>query len=67
MSKTIAKIQKNSIEEIRIDSQEYEGYEVVDMRVWAKIDGEMVRTKKGLCIQRELVPELIKGLKKVKK
>lgn len=67
MSKVIAKIQKNSIEEIRIELQKYEGYKVIDIRVWAEIDYAMVRTRKGLCIQLELLLELIKALEKVQK
>jgi len=67
MNKQIAKIQKNSMEEIRIALQEYEGENLIDMRVWAEVDGEWIRTRKGLCIRLDLVPELIKALEKVKK
>jgi len=67
MNKQIAKIQKNSMEEIRIALQEYEGENLIDMRVWVEVDGEWIRTRKGLCIRLDLVPELIKALEKVKK
>lgn len=59
-------IVKNSQEVIRIDSQEYKGKQLVDIRVWRKTyrntNGGYARTKKGLTISADLVGELHNAL-----
>jgi len=66
MNKEIAKIEKNAQEEIIVQLTEFKGYDLVDLRVWAKaLTGETGKpTKKGLTIKPGLLPELIEALRK---
>jgi hypothetical protein len=54
--------EKNKAEVVKICLQDYRGSEVIDIRVWRIINGEEYRTRKGLTIRRELLPELISAL-----
>jgi hypothetical protein len=65
MQKEIAKIGKNTEEEILVQLTNFKGYDLVDLRVWAKtITGETGKpTRKGLTVKPELLPELIEALK----
>lgn len=68
MEGQIEKFSKNSTEEVIIRSLEYHGIDLIDIRVFVKpvIPGdEMIGTKKGLCLRRELIPILRKALEKV--
>lgn len=66
MQKEIAKIDKNSQEEIIVQLTNFKGYDLVDLRVWAKslMDETGKPTKKGLTVKPDLLPELIEALKK---
>ena len=65
MEKTIATIEKNQIEQIRIDLSEYCGHDLINLRTWANYDSptaEKRPTKKGFALRVALLPELIEAL-----
>jgi hypothetical protein len=55
---------KNSSETIRVTPRIYEGYELIDIRVFARNfkTGEIGPTRKGVSINVEKVPELLAAL-----
>jgi len=69
MTKEIAKIEKNAQEEIIVQLTEFKGYDLVDLRVWAKsVIGETGKpTRKGLSIKPDILPELIEALQKAER
>ena len=69
MTKEIAKIEKNAQEEIIVQLTEFKGYDLVDLRVWAKsVIGEPGKpTKKGRTVKPGLLPELIGALQKAER
>jgi len=69
MTKEIAKIEKNAQEEIIVQLTEFKGYDLVDLRVWAKsVIGEPGKpTKKGLSVKPDILPELIRALQKAER
>jgi len=67
MTKEIAKIDKNSQEEIIVQLTEFKGHDLVDLRVWTKplageADAKETPTRKGLTVKPDLIPELIEAL-----
>ena len=52
-------IQKNSREVIRVSASEYEGHDLIDLRVWYDDDGEMKPTKKGISFNHGVAKEVI--------
>jgi len=64
----IAEFDKNSAEKIRVSINEWKGQSYVDMRIWFypdnSRDGEMIPSKKGIRISGELLPDLLKCLRK---
>jgi hypothetical protein len=55
--------EKNKSNIVRISPSIYEGYEVMDIRIYAKNkSGEWVATPKGISINIDRVPDLIYGL-----
>ena len=60
--------EKNSREVVRASLSNWQGHDLVDLRVFARqSDGEFVPTRKGLTIARELVPELLKAVEALKR
>lgn len=62
----IAVIQKNKTEEIRVELPEFNGHNLINIRVWVEPrDGgaERIPTKAGVAC-RALLPELIAALRK---
>lgn len=54
---------KNSSETVRVTPNRYQGYDLVDIRIFAKIKGgETVRTKKGVSLNVDQIPELLECL-----
>ena len=65
MDKLIATIEKNSIEEVRVALSEYQGFDLVGIRIWGNYDSptsEKRPTKKGVALRVERLPELIAAL-----
>ena len=62
----IATIRKNSAEEIRIELAEFNGHELINVRVWADPRNggtERIPTKAGIACNVRLLPELIEALR----
>jgi hypothetical protein len=68
-TKTIAKLDKNTAEEIRFSFAEWHDKKYVDIRVWVKADPEEGKeeqpTKKGIRFNLDLLDEFIKILQKI--
>ena len=65
MSKLVAVVPKNQTQEIRIELGEFNGHDLVHIRVWVdRRDGEGGRlpTKAGVVCRVGLLPELIAAL-----
>ena len=56
-------IQKNRREVIRVSASEYEGHDLIDLRVWyADDDGDMKPTKKGIAFNPTKAKEVIEAI-----
>jgi hypothetical protein len=63
--RAIARIRKNSREQLYIDLSNYKGVELVNFRVWYDAgNGEMRPGKAGLAMRVEALPELAAALEK---
>ena len=61
----IATIRKNALEEIRVELGEFNGHDLVNVRVWAEPrngGAERIPTKAGIACNVRLLPELIEAL-----
>jgi len=57
--KLIAEFNKNAGEVVRIQLTEYDGKQLLDIRVWVQNDkGEFVPTRKGISLRIDLVDSL---------
>jgi hypothetical protein len=55
----LASFRKNTREEVRVSLDEFNGYDLVNIRVWYQTeDGEVRPGKQGLAIRLEQLPEL---------
>ena len=67
----IAEFNKNSMEIIKVNLQEWRGKKYVDIRICVLQDptdkATEIATKKGITLNIELLPELIKALVKAQK
>jgi len=67
----IDQFEKNTIENIKVNLQEWKGKKYIDIRVWIKSDNEGggadIATKKGLTLSIDLILELIEVLQKAQK
>jgi len=63
-ARVIARFAKNAMEEVRVQTVNYRGYDLIDLRVWVlKEDGkDAVATRKGITINIGLLPELKKAV-----
>ncbi len=65
----IAKFEKNSFEEVRVEISEWKSQKYINIRVWVnpryEKDGMAKPTKKGITLNVELLPKLLEALKKV--
>ncbi|MHA1280832.1 MAG: transcriptional coactivator p15/PC4 family protein [Candidatus Helarchaeota archaeon] len=70
-NKLIDQFHKNSQELIEIHITKWKAQDYVDIRIWMLPDPvnekERQPTKKGICINADLLPKLIKALEKAKK
>ena len=59
-------VRKNSVEVISIAEKTYKDHQYVDIRLWVVGDDEeLVPTRKGVRLRKELVQEMIDGLQSV--
>lgn len=62
---TIAEVEKNSRERIRISIEEYRGHKFIDCRVhYEDSQGEWKPTKKGIALNADTIDEVIEALQK---
>ena len=61
-------IRKNAAERIVIAETEFRGFKLLDIRSYAVGDHEddLKPTRKGITVRRDLVPELIEALQRVR-
>jgi transcriptional coactivator p15 (PC4) len=67
MEKDIASFEKNKYQDIRVRVSEYQGNDVIDIRVWTQPPqgSEKVPTGKGVNINVRLFPQLKAALEKL--
>ncbi|GEP04831.1 transcriptional coactivator p15/PC4 family protein [Methylobacterium oxalidis] len=68
--RTFATLRKGNSGEIRIRLAEYQGTQMVDVRLFsprARSCGEPLPTKQGVCIARHRLRELIAGLQAIER
>ncbi len=60
MQKTVKAFSKNKFQEIRVSISEYQGKDLIDLRVWSQRQDseEFTPTTKGISIDVKLYPEL---------
>ena len=60
MQKTVKVFPKNKYQEVRVSISEYEGNDLIDLRIWGARMGseEKAPTSKGISINVKLYPEL---------
>ena len=62
----IATIEKNKLEEIRVGLSDFNGHDLLNIRIWAEPrngGAERIPTKAGICCNVRLLPELIEALR----
>lgn len=68
MDKVIARIPKNSMEEVRVSLTTYRRHDLLDTRIYFKDeDGEWRPSRKGLTLKVDYLPDLLKALCQAKK
>ena len=61
----IGKLEKNAFDSIVVQTTEFKGRELIDIRIfYLDSGGELKPTKKGISISPDHVPELIKLIQK---
>jgi len=63
----LAIIRKNAVEEIRIGLSEFNGHDLLNIRIWAEARNggtERIPTKAGICCNVRLLPAVIEALHK---
>ena len=63
----IATIEKNKLEEIRVGLSDFNGHDLLNIRIWAEPRNggvERIPTKAGICCNVRLLPDLIAALQK---
>jgi hypothetical protein len=64
MDQTVSVFPKNKFQEVRVGIREFKGNDLVDIRIWTVAQGQeqMVPTAKGVTINVQLLPQLLKSL-----
>jgi hypothetical protein len=63
----LAVIRKNALEEIRVGLSDFNGHDLLNIRIWAEPRNggvERIPTKAGICCNVRLLPDLIAALQK---
>ena len=64
-STLIATVTKNNVEEVRVSLTTFNGFDLIDIRTFARSlgsGGEPVPTKRGICLCRDRLGDLITAL-----
>lgn len=69
MEKDVAVFSKNKYQDVKIRISEYQGNDVIDVRIWTQPPqgDEKVPTGKGININVKLFPELKSAIEKLEK
>lgn len=70
MDKHISTVEKNAIEEIRVGLSEFQGHDLIGIRIWASYDSadsEKRPTKKGVNLRVDRLPKLIAALQEAER
>ena len=69
MEKDVAVFEKNKYQDVRIRISEYQGNDVIDIRIWTQPPqgDEKVPTGKGININVKLFPQLKEAVEKLEK
>ena len=69
MDQTVSVFPKNKFQEVRVGIREFKGNDLVDIRIWTISQGadQMVPTAKGVTVNVNLLPQLLKSLQDVEK
>jgi Transcriptional Coactivator p15 (PC4) len=69
MDQTVCIFPKNKFQEIHIGIREFKSNDLVDIRIWTVSQGadQMVPTAKGVTINVQLLPQLLKALQDTEK
>jgi len=64
MDQTVSVFSKNKFQEVHVGIREFKGNDLVDIRIWTIAQGvdQMVPTAKGVSININLLPQLLKAL-----
>jgi len=63
--KLVAEFNKNASEVVRVQLTEYDGKQLLDIRVWVQNDkGDFIPTRKGITIRTEQVNSLKQAIEK---
>ncbi|MDD2866679.1 MAG: transcriptional coactivator p15/PC4 family protein [Candidatus Omnitrophota bacterium] len=69
MEKVVKTFEKNKFQEIRIGITQYQGNDLIDLRIWALNQGgqEKVPTAKGISLNVKLFPHLKEAVELLEK
>ncbi|RKY41435.1 MAG: transcriptional regulator [Candidatus Makaraimicrobium thalassicum] len=69
MEKDVAVFQKNKYQDVKVRISEYQGNDVIDIRIWTQPPqgDEKVPTGKGININVKLFPKLKEAIEKLEK
>ena len=69
MEKDVAVFEKNKYQDVKFRISEYQGNDVIDIRIWTQPPqgGEKVPTGKGVNINVKLFPKLKEAVQKLEK
>ncbi|MEO0667561.1 MAG: transcriptional coactivator p15/PC4 family protein [Pseudomonadota bacterium] len=58
-------IPKNNREVFRVSLDEYQGHQMLNVRVWYRADDELRPGKQGIAVKADKVPDLLDAIKEV--
>ena len=69
MERDVAVFEKNKYQDVKVRISEYQGNDVIDIRIWTQPPqgGEKVPTGKGININVKLFPKLKEAVQKLEK
>ncbi len=69
MERDVAVFEKNKYQDVKVRISEYQGNDVIDIRIWTQPPqgGEKVPTGKGVNINVKLFPKLKEAVQKLEK
>ena len=69
MEKDVAMFEKNKYQDVKVRISEYQGNDVIDIRIWTQPPqgGDKVPTGKGVNINVKLFPKLKEAVEKLEK